>query len=228
MATIEHPPLRPDMGESDPQTEPENIAEVSANPLNSLLARAYTLNWELIFYVGLFVAAVLTRFVNLGDRVMSHDESLHVKYSLDLERSGNFQHTPLMHGPLLFHMTALMYFLFGDSDFSARLYPAILGIIMVFMPLLLFKRWLGKIGAAIASVLLLISPFVLYHNRYIREDTPSIFFTLIMVYGIFAYVDGVRPRQIRWLVLLSAGMLLSLASKEVGFMYVAIFGSALT
>src|SRR5438477_1045804 len=107
MATIEQAPPSPNAGQSPVE------ASSSANPLNSLLARAYTLNWELIFYVGLFVAAVLTRFVNLGDRVMSHDESLHVKYSLDLEKSGNFQHTPLMHGPLLFHMTALMYFLFG-------------------------------------------------------------------------------------------------------------------
>src|SRR5258707_128612 len=228
MATIEHPPLRPDMGESDPQTEPENIAEVSANPLNSLLARAYTLNWELIFYVGLFVLAVLTRFVNLGDRVMSHDESLHVKYSLDLEKSGNFQHTPLMHGPLLFHMTALMYFLFGDSDFSARLYPAILGIILVLLPRLLFSRWLGKFGSAVASVLLLISPMVLFHNRYIREDTPSIFFTVLMVYAIFAYIDGVKPRQFRWLILLCAATILSLESKEVGFMYIGIFGLVLT
>src|SRR5215471_14991737 len=108
MATIEHPPLRPDIGDSSPQPEsgpePENLAQVSASPLNSLLARAYTLNWELIFYVGLFVLTVLTRFVNLGDRVMSHDESLHVKYSGDLYLNGNFQHTPLMHGPVLFHM----------------------------------------------------------------------------------------------------------------------------
>src|SRR5258708_8729346 len=96
------------------------------------------------------------------------------------------------------------------------------------MPRLLFSRWLGKLGSAVASVLLLISPMVLFHNRYIREDTPSIFFTLLMVYAFFAYVDGVKPKQTRFLLLLSAGMLLSLASKEVGFMYIAVFGLFLT
>ena len=171
---------------------------------------------------------VLTRFVNLGDRVMSHDESLHVKFSWDLYKNGNFQHTPLMHGPLIFHATALMYFLFGDNDFSARLYPAILGTIMVFMPKLLFERWLGKFGAIATSLLILISPMLLFHARYIREDTPSIFFTLLMVYAIFAYLDGAKPRQARYLILLSGAMLLSLASKEVAFMYVAIFGAVLT
>src|SRR5262249_12932660 len=80
----------------------------------------------------------------------------------------------------------------------------------------------------VASIGLFISPMVLFHNRYIREDTPSIFYTLLMVYAIFAYVDGVKPRQFRWLLLLAASTLLSLASKEVGFMYIAIFGSILT
>jgi predicted membrane-bound mannosyltransferase/DNA-binding beta-propeller fold protein YncE len=204
------------------------IDQEAVSPLNSLLARAYSLNWEAIYYVVLFGVAVLSRFVNLGDRVLSHDESLHAVYSRNLWDKGEFAHTPLMHGPVLFHMTALMFFLFGDSDFSARLYPAILGVILVLMPKLLFERWLGKLGAAVTSFLLLISPMILFHNRYIREDTPSIFFTLLMVYAIFAYVDGVRPRQVRWLILLSAAMLLSLATKEVAFMYIAIFGSFLT
>src|SRR5262249_39175509 len=122
----------------------------------------------------------------------------------------------------------LSFFLFGDSDFSGRIYPAVLGVIIVLMPPLLFSRWLGKLGSAAASVLVLISPMILFHNRYIREDTPSIFFILLMVYAFFAYVDGVKPKQLRYLLLLSAGMLLSLASKEVGFMYIAIFGLFLT
>jgi predicted membrane-bound mannosyltransferase len=41
---------------------------------------------------------VLTRFVNLGDRVMSHDESLHTTYSFNLYKKGDFQHTPMMAG----------------------------------------------------------------------------------------------------------------------------------
>jgi sugar lactone lactonase YvrE len=182
----------------------------------------------MIFWVLMFILAVLSRFVNLGDRVMSHDESLHTKFSWDLWKQGNFQHTPLMHGPVLFHATAFFYFLFGDSDFSARLYPAILGIIMVMMPKLFFERWLGKRGAMVASVLMLISPMIVYHHRYIREDTPSMFYTLVMLYAVLQYVDGVKPKQIKWLLVLSGANLLGLASKEVAFMYIAIFGGFLT
>ena len=206
MAILEQVPSEVDMM---PQSQ-------TSNPLNAILARAYTLNWEVAFYVVLLVIAVLTRFIGLGDRVMSHDESLHVKYSHELMLNGNFQHTPLMHGPVLFHMTALNFFLFGDSDFSGRLYPAILGIIMIFMPKLLFERWLGKLGAAAAGIFITISPMLLYHHRYIREDTPAIFYTILMVYAMFAYIDGAVERKGKtWLLLLFSGAtLLNLATKE--------------
>lgn len=67
--------------------------------LNRLLARAYTVNWEALAYFVIFVLAIVTRFVDLGARVVSHDESLHTYYSWRLETVGDFQHTPLMHGP---------------------------------------------------------------------------------------------------------------------------------
>ena len=191
-----------------------------------VLTRAYTLNWEMVAYAIILVLAVLTRFIDLGARVMSHDESLHTYYSWRLYEFGEFQHTPLMHGPVLFHMVALSYFLFGDNDYTARLYPAILGVLIVLFPLL-FRRWLGRLGAVIASVLLLISPMMMYYNRYIREDTPSIFYTILFLYAALQYADGERPRRPVWLYVMSGALLLSLASKEVAFMYVAIFGSLL-
>ncbi|MBE2182318.1 MAG: TIGR03663 family protein [Anaerolineae bacterium] len=194
-----------------------------------LLSRPVVLNWYFIAYVLIFVIAIVTRFAGLGDRAMSHDESLHTYYSYLLAQNGNFQHTPLMHGPILFHVTALMYSLFGANDFTSRLYPAILGVLMVMFPLL-FRRWLGRTGALLASVLILISPMLLFHHRYIREDTPSIFATMIMVWCTFQYVDGLPGvrRKARWLFIFAAAMLWSLGSKEVAFMYIAIFGLFLT
>jgi hypothetical protein len=208
-----------------PSTE---TAQYAANPLNRWLAKVFPLNWETLLYIVILVLAIFTRFYLLGDRTMSHDESLHTKFSWDLYSNGVFQHTPLMHGPILFHMTALSYFLFGDNDFTARIYPAVLGILMVMFPLL-FRRWIGRWGALLASVMFLISPLILFYNRYIREDTPSIFFTLVMVYCTFMYLNGPTHlrRKARWLYIFSAAMLGSMATKEVSFMYLAIFFSIL-
>ena len=185
--------------------------------------------WEIIIYIVIFLLAIFTRFYALGDRVMSHDESLHTRYSWNLFANGDFQHTPLMHGPVLFHTTAFFYSMFGDNDFSARIYTALLGIAIVMFPLL-FRRWIGPWPAMIASALLLISPLMMYYNRYIRHDTPSIFFGLIMAYAIFMYLDGPagQRRRAHWLALLSLGMIFNLGSKETAFIYIAIFGSALT
>ncbi len=199
---------------------------------DNALGRAFSLrlplNWELVLYIAIFLLAVFTRFHMLDDRVMSHDESLHTRFSYNLYNEGNFQHTPLMHGPVLFHATALSFHLFGDSDFSGRIYTALLGVIMVMFPLLL-RKWLGRWGALLASAMLLISPLLLYYNRYIRHDTPSILFGLIMAYCVLMYLDG-SPRFRRrpcWLYLFAAAMILNLGSKETAFIYIAIFGSFL-
>ncbi len=198
------------------------------NVLFQLLSSRITLNWEVAVYLVILLMALFTRFYILDDRVMSHDESLHTRFAYNLYNEGNFVHTPLMHGPVLFHATALSYFLFGDSDFTGRLYTAVLGILMVMFPLL-FRRWLGKWGALLASLMFLISPLLLYYNRYIRHDTPSIFFGLIMVYCILQYLNG-SPRFRRrayWLYIFAAAMILNLGSKETAFIYIAIFGSFL-
>lgn len=196
------------------------------HPLSGLenqLTRLLYLDGERLAYIVIFILAVLTRFWDLGARVMSHDESLHTRYSWGLFRGEGFAHTPLMHGPVLFHAVALSYLLFGDNDFTARIYPAILGIIIVMIPIFL-RKWLGRQGAISASVLFLISPMMLYYSRYIREDIPAITGALIMVIAIWRYIEG---REFKYLIWLSFGQFLLFASKEVSFFYVAIFGSYL-
>lgn len=203
-----------------------STSESRSTTLTPVLTRSFVLNWEVVAYVAIFSLAIFTRFYHLGDRVMSHDESLHTRYSYNLYANGDYQHTPLMHGPILFHFVALSYTLFGDNDFTARIYPAVLGILLVMFPLL-FRRWLGRWGSLLASLMVLISPLLMYYNRYIREDTPSIFYSLIMFYCILMYLNGSERWRHKsfWLYILAAAMLGSLGSKEVAFFYIAIFAS---
>ena len=198
------------------------------NVLSRALSQKIAVNWEFSIYLVILLLAVFSRFHMLDSRVMSHDESLHTRFSYNLYNEGNFQHTPLMHGPVLFHATALSFYLFGDSDFSGRIYTALLGVFMVMFPIL-WRKWLGRWGAILASTMLLISPLILFYNRYIRHDTPSIFFGMIMAYCVLMYLDGgprFRRRAI-WLYLFAAAMILNLGSKETAFIYIAIFASFL-
>ncbi len=200
-------------------------SETNTNGLNRLLSRSYTINWEVIVIVVILAAAIFTRFYDLGARAMSHDESLHTRFSYNLSEDGNFQHSPLMHGPILFHATALSYTLFSDNDFTSRIYTSILGILLVMSPLL-FRRWLGRWGSILACLMLLISPVTLYYGRYIRHDMPSILSALLMMWAIMMYLSGPdqQRRRAHWLYIVAVGMIWNLGSKETAFIYIAIVG----
>ena len=155
--------------------------------LDMPITRLFVLNWEMLLYMAIFSVAVFTRFYNLGARVMSHDESLHTLYSWNLYVGKGYQHDPLMHGPFLFHFTALIYLLFGDNDFTARISTALFGIALVVLPYW-FRPWLGRIGALSASLMILISPGLMYYSRYIRHDMFISVWTTLMILSFFQYM----------------------------------------
>jgi uncharacterized protein (TIGR03663 family) len=172
-------------------------------------------NWEKAIYFGIFLVAVVSRFWDLGARAMSHDESLHALYSYYLYNGTGYQHNPMMHGPFLFHANALIYFLFGDSDYTARIMPALFGVFLVMSPLLL-RRWLGRLGAIVASVMLLISPSILYYSRYIRNDVYIAVWTILLIAALFQFM---RSRKASWFLLGAAVLMLSLATKENAYIF---------
>ena len=184
------------------------------------LQAVFRLDIERTLYIILIVLALVTRLWGLGDRVQSHDESIHTKYSWNLYVGHGFQHQPLMHGPFLFHATALSYFLFGDNDFAARVPVALMGVALVAFPFLL-RRWLGRTGALVTAFFLLISPSIAYYSRYIRHDIPVALWAMITVWAILSYLYDGRER---WLYVMAASVSLAFATKEVAFIYHAIFG----
>lgn len=191
--------------------------------LSRPLLAAISLDWEKTIYLLFIFVAIVSRFWGLGDRVMSHDESLHTQYSYQYYDGQGYAHTPLMHGPSLFHLTAISYWLFGDNDLSARIPVAIVGIILVAMPYL-FRDWLGRSGAIFASFFFLISPYISYYSRYIRHDIYSAVCALIIFIAIWYFIREQKEKYIWWFV---AALALLFATKEDSFIYTAIFGSFL-
>ena len=171
--------------------------------------------WEKVIYLFIFLLAVVSRFWDLGARAMSHDESLHALYSYYLYDGTGYTHSPMMHGPFLFHANALIYFLFGDSDYTARIVPALFGVFMVFTPLLL-RRWLGRTGALITAILLLISPSILFYSRYIRNDIYILVWTMLLIAALFQFI---QDRKRGWFYLGAAVLMLSLTTKENAYIF---------
>ena len=191
--------------------------------LNRSLATALQLDWEKLAWLLLFALAVVSRFYDLQFGALHHDEVIHASWSWELYRGIGYQHNPIFHGPFLYHAQALAYLLFGATDATARLMPAVFGTVMVMLPWFLRKE-LGRVGAWLVGALILISPSILYYSRHLRHDIFSATCTLLMVIAVFRYLD---ERRARWLYVLTGALVVSYMNHELTFITVFILGTFL-
>ena len=178
---------------------------------------------ELLAHAGLMVVALVLRLIDLGDRPFHHDESQDAYFSWVVFERGVDEHeyNPLLHGPLRFFMTAAVYALFGDSDMTARLAPALMGTLIVGLPYLL-RDQIGRIAAFVTALLLTIGPTFLYYSRFAREDIYFACITMGMLVAVFRYLE--RPRA-GGPVIIAVLLALSFAMKESTFITVFVFGT---
>ncbi|MBN1178386.1 MAG: TIGR03663 family protein, partial [Anaerolineae bacterium] len=190
-----------------------------ASWLDRPFLKGLPINWEHALYILIVIVCLVSRMAMLGYRVESHDESLHTQYSWYIYSGRSYVHNPMMHGPFLFHAAALSFALFGDTDFTARLPVALIGTLLVFFPYLL-RRYLGRTGALVASLLFLISPSIMYYSRYIRMDIPTILWAMFVVWAMFRYLEDGADR---YLYILAGAFSLMYATKEVAPIYTLFF-----
>src|SRR4051794_5573375 len=176
---------------------------------------------ELIAYGLLIAIALALRFYQLGDRPFHHDESQDAYFSWIFFKNGDYVYQPLLHGPLRFYLTAGMYELFGDSNFTARLAPALMGAAMVPLPYLL-RDQIGRVAAFTAAVFLAAGPSYLYFSRFAREDIYFASITLMLLVAVFVFLH--KPRRHHPAVI-GALLALSFATKETTFITVFVAGS---
>jgi uncharacterized protein (TIGR03663 family) len=131
--------------EYSPPVDSEDARHVDDSWLDRPLTHWLAWRWETFGWGMLLLIGLVTRFYDLGTRAMSHDESLHTLYSYNLYASGNYDHNPMMHGPFLYHANALIYFLFGDNDYTARIVPAIFGVGVLAMLYWLCWFWSAQV-----------------------------------------------------------------------------------
>lgn len=172
---------------------------------------------EVILFGLILLLTILSRFIGLGERVISHDESLHVYFSYLLAQGQGYFHTPVTHGPLQFHLLGLLFFFFGSSDFLARLPHAIASVLTIAM-LWKWRKYLGRAGVFLAALFTLISPFMLYYGRYARNEPFVALFGVLTLYAILRYLETGRRR---YLYLLTLATVLHFTAKETAFIYTA-------
>jgi uncharacterized protein (TIGR03663 family) len=183
-------------------------------PISSIFP---ALTGEMLVFLFIIILAIVSRLYDLGARVMSHDENLHVYFSWLFSIGKGYQHSPLMHGPLQFHLIALVFSFLGASDFTARLPHAITSILTILM-LWKWRRYLGRAGTLVSAVLSLISPILLYYGRYARNEAFVGLFFVLTLYAILRFLE---TGKWRYLFLLTIATALHFTSKETAFIYTA-------
>jgi len=189
----------------------------SGSPSNQL---APWVRWEVLAWLLLLAAAVMLRFWDLGARVMTHDESIHAFYGYELLRKGNYVHDPVYHGPLLYHLNALVFYFLGATDATARAIAAVAGTVLIAATWLL-RPFVGRAGAFAAALFVTLSPTLLFYSRQVWMDVHVALFTLLWIYGAFRYLND---RGRRFLYLVTGAMALAFVAKETSFIFGALFG----
>src|SRR4030043_490142 len=172
---------------------------------------------EKLIFAIIILLAIFTRLYLLEPRVMSHDETSHTYFSWLFYKGNGYAHDPVTHGPLQFHLVALSYFLFGDSDTTARIPAAIFSIATVAF-MWNYRRYLGRPGALVAAFLLTISPFMLYYGRYVRNEAFVAFFGVVMLWSMLRYIE---TSLLKYLYIFTAVTVLHFCTKETSYIYAA-------
>lgn len=209
------------------QSEAQSIERPTRpNPLPGWerpLAAVMQWDWDVILLVALMVVGFVTRFWDLSVRAYNHDESIHTNYAFGFYQGKGYIHNPTYHGPLLYHLTALTFFLLGDNDSTGRVPNVLMGLVILAMPFF-FRQWLGRRGWFVTALLLLVSPAVTYYSRFNRHDVYVEVFVLLMLLAIVKYID---TRANRWLYTAVAALALAFTAMETTFIFLALFGYGL-
>lgn len=124
------------------------------------------------------------------------------------------------YSPLLLSLNVLAFWLFGVSDATARLAPALLGMLLTLLPLTL-RRQLGARVSLLAAALLALSPTALFLSRTLNSEVALAAGALLVVAGFFNWVeDG----QQRWLLLFAAGLAMVLTAGPMLVSILIVFG----
>ncbi|MCJ7694908.1 MAG: glycosyltransferase family 39 protein, partial [Anaerolineaceae bacterium] len=172
----------------------EAIQQKHSSGVNTWLDKPIFKVWpsfsiEKLILILIIVLAIVSRLYDVGARVMAHDEVNHVVPSYELYQGRGYRYDPVTHGPFQFHMIAVSYFIFGDSDFSSRIPAALFGIAVVLFALFAWRKYLGRVGSLLAGLFFLISPYMLFYSRYTRNEIFIVFWGSVMLWLFLRYLE---------------------------------------
>lgn len=141
-------------------------------------------------FILILALTIFLRFYQLDFKLFHHDEAIHSWFSYRLLHEGIWTYDPSYHGPFLYYITAGMFWLFGDGDVAARIVPALLGTLIVALIYPLYRMgYLDKRQTLVGALFLAVSPDLVYFSRFLRHDIFMLFFIMLLLVTLLAYIE---------------------------------------
>jgi uncharacterized protein (TIGR03663 family) len=173
-------------------------------------------------FLLILALTVFLRFYRLDLKLFHHDEAVHAWFAYRLLHERIWSYDPSYHGPLLYYITAGMFWLLGDGDVTGRIIPSLLGTLIVALVWPLYRMgYLDGKQTLIAALFLALSPDLVYFSRFLRHDIFMLFFIMLLLVSLLAYIEtGKRWYGLGVALAVAGGM----TSKEEFPVILLIFG----
>ncbi|CCQ35382.1 TIGR03663 family protein [Natronomonas moolapensis 8.8.11] len=172
--------------------------------------------------LALTAVSVVLRLVGLGTRIAHWDEGRVAYWILEYAETGVLSYRPIVHGPLLKLLNAPLFGLFGATDLTMRLVPALVGGLLPLVALA-FRHRLRDAAVVALAAFLTLDPALLYYSRFMRNDI------LVAAFCFVAFAAVVRAIDVddgRYLPVAALALALGFGAKENALAYVFAFAGA--
>lgn len=192
--------------EFDIESQLDNETEA---PTAAAVQRRSEVTVEQLLYLAIALITAVMRLANLGRIPLSPSEAREA-----LAVWGYWQPDgPLFDlvSPAYFSLTSLLVQFTGHHDVVMRLLPALAGIFVVLLPYWL-RPYIGRLGALITSLLLALSPILVFTSRQAGGDMLALAAALLLVVAWLHYRD---QGETKWLYTLAVAIGLGLTTSAV-------------
>lgn len=190
-----------------------SLSDINAENLKNVILK----NRYAQVLIALTVIGFILRFINIGFNSLWLDEASTYTFAQmslsgiwDATASGEFN------PPLFYYMEHFMLGT-GDSEFTLRFIPALLGALTVPVFYFLGREVSGKAGGVVAAALLAFSSFHIFYSQEARAYTPMLFFFSI---ALLSYLYALRTSGTKWWALF--GLFSALAFWTHFYVFIAI------
>jgi len=177
--------------------------------------------WFPAAILAAFALALGLRLAAPGARPMHHDEANQAVKFGELLESGDYRYDPDdHHGPSLYYLTLPAAWLRGQHTLAALDEGTLRGVTAFFgagliLLLPLMAGGIGRPAAAVAALLIALSPALTYYSRFYIQESVFAFFAAGFLVALGRYAGAGDPRwRRRWAVAAGVFAGLAYATKE--------------